>query len=147
MLTRSNNSKRGRVFSRRCRRGAAVVEMAVVAPLLLTLLFGVMEFGWSFMVHETITNTARECCRLATLQGTTDGDVQARFVQAMAGTGVDVSMDMLDITRTGEGDSQTVTVSIAVPYSEVSITGLTSFLGISTQNLEASCSMRSENTF
>lgn len=147
MLTRSNNSKRGRVFSRRCRRGAAVVEMAVVAPLLLTLLFGVMEFGWSFMVHETITNTARECCRLATLQGTTDADVEARFAQSMAGTGVDVSMDMLDITRTGEGDSQIVTVSIAVPYSEVSITGLTSFLSISTQNLTSSCSMRSESTF
>jgi len=147
MLTRSNNSKRGRVFSRRCRRGAAVVEMAVVAPLLLTLLFGVMEFGWSFMVHETITNTARECCRLATLQGTTDSDVEARFAQSMAGTGVDVSMDMLDIARTGEGDNQIVTVSIAVPYSEVSITGLTSFLSISTQNLTSSCSMRSESTF
>jgi len=147
MLTRSNNSKRGRVFSRRCRRGAAVVEMAVVAPLLLTLLFGVMEFGWSFMVHETITNTARECCRLATLQGTTDADVEARFAQSMAGTGVDVSMDMLDIARTGEGDNQIVTVSIAVPYSEVSITGLTSFLSISTQNLTSSCSMRSESTF
>jgi len=121
--------------------------MAVVAPLLLTLLFGVMEFGWSFMVHETITNTARECCRLATLQGTTDADVEARFVQSMAGTGVDVSMDMIDITRSGEGDNQIVTVSIAVPYSEVSITGLTSFLSISTQNLTSSCSMRSESTF
>ncbi len=147
MLTHTNKNQRGRVFSRRCRRGAAVVEMAVVAPLLLTLLFGVMEFGWSFMVHETITNTARECCRLATLQGTTDADVEARFVQSMAGTGVDVSMDMIDITRSGEGDNQIVTVSIAVPYSEVSITGLTSFLSISTQNLTSSCSMRSESTF
>ena len=34
------------------RRGAAVVEMAVVTPLLLTLLFGVIEFGWVFMVKD-----------------------------------------------------------------------------------------------
>lgn len=147
MFIRSHRNRRGRTFSPRFRRGAAVVEMAVVAPLLLTLLFGVMEFGWSFMVHETVTNTARECCRLATLQGTTDADVEARFAQSMAGTGVDVTMDMIDIARSGEGDNQIVTVSIAVPYSEVSITGLTSFLSISTQNLTSSCSMRSESTF
>ncbi|MDM8006478.1 MAG: pilus assembly protein [Phycisphaerae bacterium] len=147
MLIRSHRKRRGQAFSPRFRRGAAVVEMAVVAPLLLTLLFGVMEFGWSFMVHETITNTARECCRLATLQGTTDGDVQARFVQAMAGTGVDVTADMIGITRSGDVNNPIVTVNIAVPYSEVSITGLTSFLGITTQNLKASCSMRAESTF
>jgi Flp pilus assembly protein TadG len=137
----------GRQFGRRLRRGAAIVEMAVVAPLLLTILFGVIEFGWSFMVHETITNTARECCRLATLQGTTDSDVQTRFTQAMAGTGVSVSTDMMSLTRTGEGDSQVVTVNIAVPYSNVSITGLLSFLHIQRETLSSSCSMRVEGAF
>lgn len=146
-MTRINTKRFCRRSGRRVRRGAAVVEMAVVAPLLLTMLFGVMEFGWMFMVNETVTNTARECCRLATLQGTTDSDVEARFMSAMNGTGVDVDPGMLSITRTGENDSQIVTVNIAVPYSQVSITGLTSFLGISTQNLTSSCSMRSESTF
>jgi len=121
--------------------------MAVVAPLLLTLVFGVMEFGWSFMVHETITNTARECCRLATLQGSTDAEVYARFIEAMSGTGVNVTTDMITINRSPDVDNPVVTISIAVPYSEVSITGLASFLGISTQNLRSTCSMRSEGTF
>jgi Flp pilus assembly protein TadG len=121
--------------------------MAVVAPLLLTMLFGILEFGWMFMVRETVTNTARECCRLATLQGTTDADVLARFNTAMAGTNVDPAPAMLNVARTGEGDAQVVTVTITVPYSQVSITGLTGFLGITTNNLVSSCSMRVEGSF
>ena len=146
-MTRTHKGHRSRTLSRRFRRGAAVVEMAVVAPLLLTLVFGVMEFGWSFMVHETITNTARECCRLATLQGSTDAEVYARFIEAMSGTGVNVTTDMITINRSPDVDNPVVTISIAVPYSEVSITGLASFLGITTQNLRSTCSMRSEGTF
>ena len=143
-MIRANKTRMGRRLSRRWRRGAAIVEMAVVAPLLLTILFGVIEFGWSFMVHETITNTARECCRLATLQGTTEVDIQTRFTQSMAGTGVTVTPAMMTISRSGLGDSQVVTVNIAVPYSEVSITGLLSFLHIQRQTLSSSCSMRVE---
>ncbi len=142
MLTRTCKN---RLRRRHGRRGAAIVEMAVVAPLLLTMLFGVMEFGWMFMVHETITNTARECARLATLQGTTDTDVQNRFVQSMAATRVAATTDMISIQRSGTPDNQIVTVSISVPYSQVSITGLTSFLKITTQNLTTSCSMRAES--
>lgn len=143
MLTRTGKGRPGR----RVRRGAAIVEMAVVAPLLLTLLFGVMEFGWMFMVHETITNTARECARIATLQGMTDADVQARFFQSMASTNVTPTVDMVQIQRTGTGENQVVTVTITVPYSEVSITGLTTFLGINSQSLRSSCSMRIEGAF
>ena len=142
MLTRTYKRRLTRRFGR---RGAAIVEMAVVAPLLLTMLFGVMEFGWMFMVHETMTNTARECCRLATLQGTTDADIQNRFVQSMAATRVTATSDMISIQRTGTADNQVVTVSVSVPYSQVSITGLTSFLKITTQNLTTSCSMRAES--
>ncbi len=143
----ANRNRTGRRLGRRWRRGAAIVEMAVVAPLLLTMLFGVIEFGWSFMVHETITNTARECCRLATLQGTTDEDIQTRFTQSMAGTGVTVTPAMMSVNREGLGDSQVVTVNIAVPYSQVSITGLLSFLHIQRETLSSSCSMRVEGAF
>jgi Flp pilus assembly protein TadG len=132
--------------SRRTRRGAAIVEMAVVAPLLLTLLFGVMEFGWLFMVHETMTNSARECCRLASLQGVSDADIRTRFAESMEGTGIAVTTGMLTITHSTEGTAEVVTIQIQVPYSQVSITGLSSFLGISTNQLTSVCSMRKEST-
>ena len=37
--------------SARRRRGVAVVELAVVLPLLLALVFGIIEFGWVFMIR------------------------------------------------------------------------------------------------
>ena len=63
--TESRVSGRKRV---RKARGAAVVEFAVVLPLLLTILFGIIEYGWVFMVRQTLQTAAREGARVAVLQ-------------------------------------------------------------------------------
>lgn len=129
-------------ISRTARRGAAVVEMAVVTPLLLAMIFGVMEFGWTFMVHETVTNAAREACRVGVLQGSTEQDMRTRFTEAMAATGVTVTSEMLSVQDATE-DNPVVTVTASVPYSEVSL-GFASFLGLSDGDLKSICSMRKE---
>ncbi|CCK80433.1 TadE/TadG family type IV pilus assembly protein [Desulfobacula toluolica] len=43
--------------------GAALVEFAIVFPLLLTLIFGVIEFGLFLFNTQVITNAAREGAR------------------------------------------------------------------------------------
>lgn len=48
----------------RC-RGASLVEFAFAAPLLFTLLFGTIEFGWAFYQHLNVRHGAREAIRLA----------------------------------------------------------------------------------
>ena len=50
------------------RRAGAIVEFAVILPLLLTILFGIIEFGYVFMVRQSLQHAAREGCRLASLQ-------------------------------------------------------------------------------
>jgi Flp pilus assembly protein TadG len=133
---------RGRRGAGRLRRGAAVVEMAVVTPLLLMLIFGIMEFGWVFMMEQTITNATREATRVAILQGSTDTDVRTRFSQAMAPTGITVDTNMLTITRT-TGENPVVTVSASMPYSRVSLVG--NLLGLNLSKMVgSSCSMRAE---
>src|SRR5512137_1911949 len=98
MKTSIIQRRAGRVQDlRHKRRGAAVVEMAVVTPLLLLILFGIMEFGWVFMMEQTITNATREAARVGILQGATHTDIQNRFAQAMAPTGLAVTSDMLTI--------------------------------------------------
>ena len=59
-------------------RAAATVEMAVVRPVLLTMLFGIIEFGWVFSVRQALTTAAREGARTAALPGTTEDDVEGR---------------------------------------------------------------------
>jgi len=43
--------------------GAAAVEMAIVLPLLLLLVFGIIEFGLIFNRWITVTHSAREGVR------------------------------------------------------------------------------------
>lgn len=62
-------------------RGAAAVEMAIVLPLLLLLLGGVIDFGWLFFQKIVMTNAAREGARGAVVK-MTDADVQARAAAA-----------------------------------------------------------------
>lgn len=46
-------------------RGAEIVEMAFVLPLLLTLMIGIFWVARAFNVYETITRAAREGARVA----------------------------------------------------------------------------------
>ena len=45
--------------------GASIVEFAIVVPVLLLLIFGIMNFGWVFHGYITLTGAAREGARLA----------------------------------------------------------------------------------
>lgn len=45
--------------------GAAAVEFALVSTLLLTLLFGIVQYGYYFFQSQSATASAREGARLA----------------------------------------------------------------------------------
>ena len=50
------------------RRGQALVEFAMVLPLLLLLLMGLIEFGRAWNLHQVVTDASREGARHAVLQ-------------------------------------------------------------------------------
>ncbi|HOA74487.1 MAG TPA: pilus assembly protein [Phycisphaerae bacterium] len=143
------------------RRGAATVEMAVVTPILLGLLFAIIEYGWIFMLQANVTNAAREACRVGILPGATDADIRARFAEAISGTGLSEGAGyQLEIERSGTGH-QTLTVRARVPWAKASLVGggilpnprrmLALFKGGSsgthrTSDMVASCSMFREGS-
>ena len=43
--------------------GAALVEFAIITPLLLVLVFGIIEFGRAYNAQNTLTHAAREGAR------------------------------------------------------------------------------------
>jgi len=53
-------------------RGAAAVEMALVLPVLLFLLMGMIDFGRAYNAQIQLSAAAREGVRLASLNGTAD---------------------------------------------------------------------------
>ncbi len=79
---RAHRNRRAAASTRQ-RRGATLVEFAVVAPVLFLFVFGIIEFGRLLMVQQAMTNAARESCREASLITTLnsqDVDTAARNV-------------------------------------------------------------------
>jgi Flp pilus assembly protein TadG len=60
-----------------------VVEFALVAPVLVLLVFGMIEFGRMVMVQQVLTNAAREGARVAILSSSTDAQVTSAVVAYM----------------------------------------------------------------
>ena len=71
-----------------CDKGAELIEFALVFPLLLLVMFGIMDFGLLFQRYETVTNAAREGARIAVLPGYAQPDVQARVTQYLTAAGL-----------------------------------------------------------
>jgi hypothetical protein len=120
-------------------RATAVVEMAVVLPILLTILFGIIEFGWTFMIYQNITNAAREGCRVAALEGSTETDINTRVKQYMDLVGIknyQVAMEH------ATGADPTETVIVRVPYANVSL--LNGYFGPTDFNIAGKACMRKE---
>lgn len=78
-------------------RGAVAVEMAIVLPLLLLILLGIIEFGRVLNVQVSLTQAAREGARYAAIHHGEPGfDVQATALAAapaLSGLGVSVTDD------------------------------------------------------
>ncbi len=102
--------------STRSERGAALVEFAVVVPLFLVMIFGIMEAGWMFSQQVEMTNATREGARLAVVD---------------FGTGEEVITETCSRANlSGAGTTFTVTInaeSVTVDASKT-YTSLTGFI-------------------
>jgi Flp pilus assembly protein TadG len=72
------------------RRGSAVMEAALVLPVLVVLTMGAMEFGYFFYVKHTLQGAAREGARAAITPGATSTDVNTAVNSAMKAAGFDI---------------------------------------------------------
>ena len=109
------------------RRGAALVEFALVMPLLLLLLIGIMEFGRAWSHTQVITDAARQGARLAALlNNSSAGQDSVRTVvkRALQAGNIIATDQMITIDPTVAGVSgwkagtnTPVGVSLAIPYN------------------------------
>jgi Flp pilus assembly protein TadG len=103
----------------RSERGAALVEMAVVLPLFVVLLFGIIETGWLFSQQVEIRHSAREAARVAAVStpdinggGFSADDIRERACATMALSGDSVTEIKVTSAGTDIGDNATVTVTV-----------------------------------
>lgn len=98
------------------RSGAAVVEFAVVAPLLLLLVLGTIEYGRFVMVQQVLTNAAREGARQAVIDGSSSSSV----VQVVSDYCTDAQVAGVTVTVS-------TNPSVAAPGLPITVTAQTSF--------------------
>ncbi len=54
--------------------GASLVEFGIIAMLLFSLIFGIIEFGWIFNGYVTLTSAAQEGARKAIVMNSGEAD-------------------------------------------------------------------------
>jgi Flp pilus assembly protein TadG len=122
-------------------RGVIAVEFALIVPMLLMLLLGIVEFGFGYHAWDATQNAAREGARLgavdpnpseiiARVRGTTDFLDQANLsvtVQCSVASGPFGTCNP-DPSRWNEGDIIRVTVQYRYDF----LTPLPNFVGLGT---------------
>ena len=124
------------------RRGVAATEFAIVAPLFLLLVIGILELGRAMMVQQVLINASRVGARQAIILGATTAEVQAavaEYAASVAVPSVTVSVTP-DPAAAKAGDVIAVTTS--VPFHDVSWLASPWFLNGKT--LTANSQMRKE---
>ena len=101
----------------RCRRGASAVEFALVAPILLTLLTGTVDFGYMLTAQNNLTSVSQETARLVAV-----GELTLAQAPAYASERIGLARGKCSVSVTKVGSD--VVVDITVPYSKVAPIGL-----------------------
>jgi Flp pilus assembly protein TadG len=134
------------------RRGQALAEFALVLPLLLLLVAGLIEFGRGWNIKQAVTDAAREGARYAVVQDpliTSIGDVQDRVKSRLALANLDTTAAMTTVALTPTANfhitGQAVTVDVQTKYRMGFVGSLMGWAGASSTVIIGSQStMRNE---
>jgi len=108
-------------------RGASLVEFAVVMPLFILLLFGIMEAGWAFSQQVEVRNAAREGARLAVVDYPTPESGDSAQIVAEVCSRAPLSADRASVSVEEidtNGDTINDTARITVSQDYASLTGV-----------------------
>lgn len=101
---------------RRDDSGQALVEFALVLPIFIILVLGIVEFARAWNIYEVLTDAGREGARRAVVeyQNITAADVKATIQEA--GNRVGITIEDADITMTGFGEGRATIFTVRIEY-------------------------------
>jgi len=109
-------------------RGQALVEFALILPVMLLLMVGVLEFARAWNLHQALTDATREAARRAAVQdpkmdsqdsakaAVWRGLSQAGYDPKAAGASYSVNMTVYGPTGQWKETGEVVNVDVRFPY-------------------------------
>jgi Flp pilus assembly protein TadG len=150
---KTNRSIHGRLLRRpnrsKHRRGAAVVELALVSPFLAVLLLGICEVGQAMRVEAILATAARSACAAASSPSGTNALAlaevnsileSANLPSESASVQVFVNDALMDAASAVANDKITVTVKL--PTSVTRSLGASFYSAPDSQHIESTTMLR-----
>lgn len=98
---------------RRLEAGAALVEFAILLPILLLLILGMVAFSRAYNAQITLTQASREGVRVLAI--TKDANQAITATENVASTSLDISQLTITTTACNSGDPTSLTA--AYPFT------------------------------
>jgi Flp pilus assembly protein TadG len=116
----------------RDRRGATILEFALILPLFLVLTVGILEFARAFNIWQVVVNSAREGARIVALPPGSQSNtalVQARIDDYLTSNGLDPAAATVTITGINGAPGTLGEVTVQYPYTFTYFPGVATLAG------------------
>jgi len=122
-------------------RGVTAVEFVFVAPILILILAGILQFGLVLYLQNHMNDVARDISRRVAVAELTEAEGEAAAQNELINWGMTYTVDVV-MPDPSDPTDRDIDVTISVPMSQASLIDI---LGLfQTGNLTASVTMRQE---
>ena len=122
IVTRRDAASR-RWKNRNNRSGAAAVEFAIVAPIIVLFVMGSIEFGRAMFLQQVAISTARAACRDGIVASASNASVQSTLTSRLQGVGLTGGTSTILVNGQSDRDVNTasagepIEITVTIPYS------------------------------
>ena len=124
-------------------RGQTLVELALILPIIILILFGTLEFGRIFHSYIVITNAAREGARLGAL-GKSNEEIISRIREASPLYQADTRLRIIRLEPNESARNSGVPLTVEVAYDVELVTPIISSILPNPVTLKSTAVMRVE---
>ena len=108
-------------MSKTSERGAVAVEFALLAPVLVMILLGIMEFGRAYNVQISLSSAAREGVRVMAISNSAS---DSRTAVKNAVTGLQPALADSNIVISPAACTSGAQVTVKITYTLATLTGI-----------------------
>ena len=130
------------------KRGSITMELALATPMVVTVLFGTIEFGSAFVVYQNLVAAASEAARVASQSSCPRPDaarVLAAANEILRSTGLSPDLAQIELANVGGEAGTDVVVDVSYDVQFPVLSRLLNMTALSDGELALSVHVAAEN--